>query len=200
MMRVFLLLAVFGSLIITPVFADDARVSERSLGKASAPIVVDEYVSLTCPHCAAFANDVLPDLQKQYVDTGKVRFIFHAYLRDAVDLRAATLAYCLDPDQFYPFVGMLFRNQSQWVLASDPDSILIQYVKLGGLPEDKAKTCMNDKALQEAVISYNMKFTNKSGVQATPTFIINNGAEKIEGDKPLAEFSAIFDRLLAAKK
>ena len=180
--------------------AGDVKLAEHSLGKADAPIVVDEYASLTCSHCAHFAKDILPQLQAKYIDTGKLRLVFHSFVRDGVDLKASTLAYCMPPEQFHAFINVLFNSQMQWTTAANVEQTLIQYAKLGGLAEDKARACLEDKDLQNTLIAERTYATDKLGVQSTPTFIINNGAEKLEGSKPIGDFTALFDRLLAVKK
>ena len=171
---------------------------ERVLGKPDAPIRVDEYVSLTCSHCAAFYNAILPDLEKRYIDSGKVRFILHDYVMDAFGLRAATLARCMPEDEFYPFIKILYKNQQDWV-GIDAEKILISYAKLGGLPEDKAQACLKDTRMQDAIIAERTAVEDK--IEATPTFIItgSTGAkETIKGAQPVEEFDRVFSKLMLA--
>ncbi|MGE3622925.1 MAG: DsbA family protein [Bdellovibrionales bacterium] len=174
-------------------------VPERILGKADAPVTVHEFVSLTCPHCAQFYTDVLPKLKEKYVDTGKVRFIMHDFPMDGVGLRASALARCMPAEQFYPFVEMLFKNQQTWAMSPEPDKILTQYAKLGGLPDEKAKACLTDTKMQDALIALREDASKQYTISSTPTFIINNGADKIEGAQSAEKFSAAFDKLLAPK-
>jgi protein-disulfide isomerase len=173
---------------------------DRILGKADAPITVEEYVSLTCSHCAEFYNKILPELEPKYVDTGKVRFILRDYPLDGTALKAAAVARCMPEEEFYPFVKTLYSNLAQWATATNPEQVLIQFAKLGGLTEDKAKACLQDKSMQDAIIAERMTASSKFNIEATPTFIINYGAEKLDGAREASEFSAVFDRLLAAKK
>jgi len=179
--------------------ADAVALPTHILGKSDAPIVVEEYASLTCPHCADFYDKILPELQAKYIDSGKVRLVFHPFVRDGLDLKASALAYCMPTEQFYPFLSTLFKSQAQWSLGANPDNILVQYAKLGGLDGAKAAACLNDKPMQDALIAVRTQATDKLKIEATPTFIINNGAERMDGARSAAEFSALFDRLLAAK-
>jgi len=179
--------------------AAESIISERILGKADAPVTVDEYVSMTCSHCAQFYNDTLPELEKNYVDNGKVRFILHDFPLDGIALKASSIARCMPEDEFYPFVKVLYKNLANWATAPDPEKALLQYAKLGGLSEDKAKTCLADTKLQDALIESRTFATQQLGVEATPTFVIN-GKETLKGAQPAASFAKIFDRLLAAKK
>jgi len=203
--RTFALLWVLFGFLAVPVLAADVPSAPpplpvRQLGKVDAPIVGDEYMSLTCPHCAAFYSETLPTIEKNYIDTGKVRFVPHFFVRDGLDMKAAALAYCMPEDQFFAFVSILFTNQTQWMSNDKPEAILAQYARLGGLPDDKAKACMDDKTMQDSLIASRTYVDEKLSIQSTPTFLINNGADKIEGAQSADVFSAKFDHLLAVKK
>ena len=195
------LLAIFVTIAASAAFAADDRMADRVLGQANAPIKVDEFVSLTCTHCAEFYEKTLPELEKRYVDTGKVRFILHDFPLDGISLKAAAVARCMPTDEYYPFVKTLFAGQATWAFGSgSPEANLIQYAKLGGLSEDKAKACMGDTALQNAITAERVSAATKYKVEATPTFIINDGIETVKGAESAETFSRIFDRLLAGKK
>ena len=183
--------------VMAPAIANNAPVPDRILGKASAPVTVDEFVSLTCSHCADFYNNILPGLEKDYVDTGKVKFVLHDFPLDGTSLKAAVIARCMPEDEYYPFVKLLYKNQAS---CADPEKIMLQYAKLGGLSDDKAKICLADTKLQDAIIAERTEAASKYNVEATPTFVINGGAEVIKGAQTPAAFTEIFDRLLAPKK
>jgi protein-disulfide isomerase len=176
-----------------------APLPDRVLGKPDAPVKVDEYVSLTCPHCAEFYNDTLPALETNYVDTGKARFVFHNFVLDGVGLKAAQIARCMPEQQFFPFVKMLYKDQNAWAAQIDPAKVLISYAKLGGLPEDQAKACLADTKLQNAIIAERDEATQKYKIEATPTFILNDGEETIKGVAPYEQFAKLLDKLAAEK-
>ena len=200
MARIFACMLGLLILLAAPAFAQDMRLADRVLGKADAPVTVEEYISFTCPHCADFYLNTLPVLKKDYVETGKVRFILRDFPLDSASLKAAALARCMPPDEFYPFVTILYQNQKQWALAPDPSSVFVQYAKLGGLGEDKAKACLSDNTMLDGVIAERTTATQKYNIQSTPTFILNGGADRIDGARPPTEFAAAFDKLLAGKK
>jgi protein-disulfide isomerase len=182
-------------------FADDARMNERVLGKVDAPIKVDEFVSLTCSHCAEFYTSVLPELEKRYIDTGKVKFVMHDFPLDGTSLKAAAIARCMPADEYFPFIKTLFGSQTVWAFgAGNPEANLLQYAKLGGLSEEKAKACATDTKLQDAIIAERTEGSTKYQVEATPTFIVNDGAEVIKGSESVDAFAATFNKLLAAPK
>jgi protein-disulfide isomerase len=181
--------------------ADDPRMALRILGNVNAPVKVDEFVSLTCTHCAEFYNTTLPDLEKRYIDTGKVKFILHDFPLDGASLKAAAIARCMPTDEYFPFIKTLYKTQQSWAFGGgNPETNLIQYAKLGGLSEDKAKACANDSKLQDAIISERTTDGEKYSVQATPTFVINDGVEVVKGAQGADVFSSVFDRILSAKK
>jgi protein-disulfide isomerase len=205
MTKLFAIYGVLAALLMTagtavaPAMADDNLIADRVLGKADAPIVVDEYVSLTCSHCAEFYNDTLPALETKYVDTGKVRFVLHDFPLDGVALKAAQVARCMPADEFYPFVKVLYKNQMAWATSKTPEKNLTQYAMLGGLGQDKAQACLADTKLQDAIVAERTEATEKHDVQATPTFIINK-SQTVKGAQSVDEFSKIFDDILQAKK
>ncbi len=171
-----------------------------SVGKDTAPIKVDEYMSLNCGHCADFYVQTMPELEKRYVETGKVRFVMHDFPLNRDSLKAAAIARCMPDDQYLPFIKTLFSAINAWAYNGNPEAKLVQYAALGGLPADKAKTCANDKKLQDQIIAERIAAATKYRIEATPTFVVNDGAEIINGTMSLEEFSALFDRMLAEKK
>lgn len=177
-----------------------AGVPERVLGKADAPVTMEEYASLTCPHCADFYIKTLPEIEKLYVDTGKLKIIFRDFPLDGTGLKAAALARCMPKEQFYPFIATLYKNLMAWAMSPNPEEVLTQYAKLGGLPAEKAKACLSDNKMFDALVAVRTHATEAYGIDATPVFVLNNGEEKINGAKSLDEFKAAIERALASKK
>ncbi|NTU77162.1 MAG: DsbA family protein [Alphaproteobacteria bacterium] len=175
--------------------AENFAVPERVIGKKDAPVTLQEFASLTCSHCSKFYETILPELQKKYIDTGKVRFILRDFPLDGVALRAAALARCMPVEQFYPFIGVLYKNLGTWAVADNPMKSLQQYAKLGGLSDEKAKACVEDTKMLDALVAGRTAATEKYGVEATPSFIINDG-QKIVGDRSLKEFTDAIDKAL----
>jgi protein-disulfide isomerase len=86
------------------------------LGSEKAPVTIIEYASMTCPHCAHFSENTFPELQKRYIDTGKVRFIFREFPLDALAAAGFMLARCAGTDKFMPVVETLFAKQRDWMV------------------------------------------------------------------------------------
>lgn len=166
-----------------------------TLGSDKAPVTIVEYASLTCPHCAKFANSTFEALKTKYIDTGKVHFIYRDFPFDQVGLRAAMMARCAGPDQFFGFLAVLFKSQESWAGAKDPLDELAKIGRLGGMSKEQFDACMNDKALMDGILNGRLEAEQKLEVKATPTFIING--VKHEGDMPIEEFDKILEPLLS---
>jgi protein-disulfide isomerase len=146
---------------------------DRILGKADAPVTIIEYASLTCPHCAHFDAEVLPNLKTKWIDTGKVRLILRDYPLDEPAMRAAMVARCAPADKFYPFIDTLFHDQQQWVMSKDYKAALARLALLGGMSKSQFDSCLADKSVEDKVLQSRLNATKDLAVEATPTFFIN---------------------------
>jgi protein-disulfide isomerase len=201
------LLTIFVGIFLFPALAAPALAQsagpvfpERVLGQARTPVVIDEFISLTCPHCADFYLNTLPELEKRYVKTGKVRIILHDYPLDGASLKAAALARCMPAETYFAFIRILYDNQKLWAMSPNPDKTLVKYAQLGGLDADRAQFCINDPGMQGAVMAERTAAENQFGVSSTPTFVFNNGVEKMEGASDINSFTATIERMLAHSK
>lgn len=197
-----IMLGIFGIIFADITFAeqqteaparDDARL-HRVLGDPSAPITIEEYASMTCPHCAHFHRDTLPELKKQYIETGKVQYILHDFPFDSLSLRAAVVARCAPESSYYPLISTIFANQEQWARAKDPATALNNMAKLVGVTDDQINACLNDKNMIKKIGEIQLQAQKQYGISSTPSFLING--EKITGAKSVQEFKKIIDRLL----
>src|SRR5438874_8164583 len=152
---------------------------DRILGKADAPITIIEYASLTCPHCAHFAVDVLPKLKQKWIDTGKAKLVLRDFPLDEPALRAAMVARCAPPDKFYPLADTFFSQQEQWVTARDYRAALEKLAKLAGIGDKQFKTCIEDKKLEDQVAQSRLTAAQQLGVSSTPSFFVDG--QKFEG-------------------
>ena len=165
------------------------------LGVPSAPITVIEYSSLTCPHCASFHANTLPDIKKHYIDAGKVRLVYRHFPFDQPALMAAALAECAGRDRFFNFLEVLFGSQNTWARAADPLAALTSIGRLGGLKADAIAACFNDKAMLDRILASRVEGAKEFDINSTPTFIVNG--EKLVGAQPYEQFVAVFERLLS---
>jgi protein-disulfide isomerase len=144
-----------------------------SLGNADAPFVIVEYASMTCPHCAAFYNEVFPQVKEKYIDTGKARFIFREFPLDALAARASMLARCAGEDRFYPMLDGLFETQETWAVPEEGKEKLALIAKQAGFSQETYDKCVNDTELFQKIVAARKKAHEEFGIDATPTFFVN---------------------------
>jgi protein-disulfide isomerase len=183
-----------------PMLADAQTVlqitkDDRILGNPEAPITIVEYASLTCPHCAHFANDVLPDIKKEWIDTGKAKLVLRDYPLDEPALRAAMIARCAPPDRYYAFADTFFAAQEKWVRGPDYREALARLAKLGGMSKEQFDTCLKDTELENKIVEGRLKATQELEVNSTPTFFVNGS--KLAGAPTTEEFEKLLSSLAA---
>jgi protein-disulfide isomerase len=187
-------LAATAALMAAPIAAradSDPRMAPREEGAATAKNVVEEWFSFTCPHCARFAADTYPEIKTKLIDTGKLRWVFHEFTRNKLDMAAGLVARSLPPSRYLPFVDALFAGQAQWAFnqQADPMDELAKMAALAGMPRDSFDKITNDDALRTAMLAVQSEAEQKYSIDSTPTFIINGKAES--GELPYAHFAAL---------
>lgn len=180
------LLTLMGGLAAAPAIARAADpqaastpYSVRALGKTSAPVQVMEYYSLTCPHCAEFETQTLPEVKKKFIDTGKLRLIFRDFPLDAVALMAAQVARSLPASEYYPFVSALFASQDKWAFAAGEHTEaqyqqgIFRYAALAGMDKASFDAALANDKLKQFILDERTDAEQKYHVDATPTFIMD---------------------------
>ena len=175
----------------------DMKLTEKdySMGPADAKVVLVEYASLTCTHCANFHTTVLPSIKKEFVDTGKVRYIYRDFPLDRVALGAAMIASCSGRDSFFGFIDTFYATQGKWSRSPDPISALAGLAKLGGMSQTKFEACLKDVENQNGILQQRLEASNEFKVQATPTVFING--ERYGGGMTLDQMRTLLNRKLA---
>lgn len=170
---------------------------DRVLGDPNAPITIYDYSSLTCPHCAAFHTETLPELKEQYIDTGKAKLVYRDFPFDAVGLRAAMLARCSPPERYYGFLDVLFRSQQSWSRAQDPMQTLAQTGKLAGVSQQAFEACMANQELVDGILKRRLEAEQRFEINSTPSFVIVGGDQQeiVAGNQPLSRFAEILNRM-----
>jgi protein-disulfide isomerase len=168
---------------------------DRILGNPEAPITIVEYASMTCPHCAHFQDDVLPEIRKKWIDTGKAKLVLRDFPLDEPALRAAMIARCAPPDRYYAFADTFFAAQEKWVKASDYREALARLAKLGGLGKDEFDSCLKDTALENRIVESRLVASKELDVNSTPTFFVNGS--KFTGAPTVEEFDKLLSSLSA---
>jgi protein-disulfide isomerase len=170
--------------------------TERSIGKADAPVVIDEYFALTCPHCAHFHQKIMPEVKRDYIDTGKVRIVFHDFIFNEVGLKAAMVARCVSPTAYYELVNTLFQMQDSWTKPGS-ENVLKQVAGFAGLAPAQYDACVSSKPLQDWLLQARADATNIYEISSTPTFIFRGALERVVGAQTYEEFKVAVDRQLA---
>lgn len=169
--------------------------NDRILGNPNAPITIVEYASLTCPHCAHFTDEILPQIKKEWIDTGKAKLVLRDFPLDGEALKAAMIARCAPPDRFYAFIDTFFADQDKWVQASDFQAALGRLAELGGMSKTAVDACLKDTALENKILQGRLTAGKQLGVDATPTFFING--TKFTGAPTVEQFNKLLSGLPA---
>ena len=157
-------------------------------------VAVIEYGSLTCPHCAVFSKETLPELKKAYVDTGKVRFIFREFSRNTLDVAGFVLARCLGDDKAFAADELLFASQDKWAFVDKPLEPLIAAMRPTGMTKDQATQCLNNQKLADGVVAIAKRANDEIKLTGTPTFVIDG--KVYGGELTLDQLKAILDPLV----
>ncbi|MEM9031875.1 MAG: DsbA family protein [Pseudomonadota bacterium] len=156
--------------------ADTSLVEEMTLGNPDATVTVVEYASFTCPHCRSFHENAFKELKAEYIDTGKVQFIYREVYFDRFGLWAGLLARCGGRDRYFGFVDALYASQSDWTAGGDPATIAGNLRKLGrtaGLTDEEVNACLSDQAMAEAMLEVYQTNAAADEINSTPSFVIN---------------------------
>jgi len=166
------------------------------LGPADAKVTITEYASMTCPHCAAFNEQVFPKIKAEYIDTGKVRYIFREFPLDIKAAAGSMLSRCIangDANKYFAVTDLLFKSQSDWVMKNTTES-LTRIGKQAGLSQQQVEDCLKDQALLDKIAADQKYASEVLKVDSTPTFFING--EKIKGEASIEEFEKRINPLL----
>lgn len=192
-----LALAIAAPLLPSAVLAQEARaVVDMTLGDPAAPVTVVEYASFTCPHCANFHKTVMPELKKNYIDTGKVFFTYREVYFDRSGLWGGMIARCAPEDRYFGITDVLYNTQSEWTSAKTPEETVQNLYKIGrqaGMTDEQMNACMSDRDFAEALVAEYQKNSEADGITSTPSFIING--EKAS-NMSYEDFSARLDQEL----
>ncbi len=170
---------------------DAPAYGEMVLGPDTAKVTVIEYASATCPHCAAFYNETFIALKKEYIDTGKIRFIMREFPHNDAALAAFMLARCAPKEKYFPLIDVFFLTQPEWT--QNPLEGLGKIAQQAGFTTAEFDACMKNEAIAKQVLEVRKK-AEGFGVDSIPTFFING--EKYKGDTSIEAMRKLIDPLL----
>ena len=176
--------------------AEATEIIDMVQGVEDAPITVIEYASFTCPHCARFHSDVYKLLRKNYIDTGKIKFIFREVYFDKYGMWASMIARCSGPDRFFGMTDLILNSQSTWARAGDDLAIVEALRKIGrlsGMQDAALDSCLQDGDKLRALVGWYKENAQRDGIQSTPSFLIDGQPYK---NMNYEEFAKILDEKL----
>jgi protein-disulfide isomerase len=176
--------------------AKPVSLPDMVLGSKDAAVTITEFASMTCPHCAAFNEQVFPKIKSEFIDTGKVRYIFREFPLDIKAAAGSMLSRCIangDAPKYFAVTDMLFRQQNDWVVKNTTET-LTRIGKQAGLTQQQVEACLKDQALLDKIAADQKYASDILKVDSTPTFFING--EKIKGETSFEEFTKKINPLL----
>ena len=167
---------------------------EIFLGNKDAKIIVIEYASMTCIHCANFHREVYPKIKENYIDTNKIKFIFRDFPLDKQALFGSVLAKCAPKEKYFDFVKLILNTQKKWVSNDNTfENKLKNIGKLAGLNENKINTCFKDEQIVDSILKSRSNAEKKYNITSTPSLIIN---EKKYSAMSYENFEKIIESLI----
>jgi protein-disulfide isomerase len=167
----------------------DGPLGERSLGKPNAPVTVIEYVSLTCPHCANFQETVFPRVKKEFIDTGKIRFIVREFPIGHTSGHAAIINRCAPEDKYFFLENQFLIRQPEWVSQEVRPDAIYAVAKSSGMSRETFDKCLTNQTIIDGLTEVKQR-GRKYGVIGTPTFFIN-GRKAAQGEVTYYQFKAL---------
>ena len=203
-----IILAICGMVLASPARTEEVKdmgkamleaaspLGDRVLGKADAPVTFIEYASATCPHCAEFHEKVLPQIKAEYVDTGKVKFIFREFPLDNNALAVFMLVRCLPEEKFFPTTDIIFKRQQVWAKAPNPGVEVTKIMTEMGMDKTTFEACVKKEDMAKTLVDYSRKSAKDFGIKGTPALFING--KYIDGHKEMADVKKELDAAIAA--
>lgn len=169
-------------------------IQDRPIGGKNAKVIMVEYASPTCPHCAAFAVDVLPELTTKYIDTGKITFTIRPFIRNVLDAVVFMLAESSPGMTYYNIIDTYFKTQQTWALSDKPRDAMLAVAQQLGFTKESFDAALTNQALFDGMDKARKQALDKFGLTGTPTFYING--KMLSGEQTVAAISAEIDPLL----
>jgi protein-disulfide isomerase len=175
--------------------AKPVSLPDMAIGAANAPVTIVEYAAATCPHCGRFGREVFPKIKAEYIDTGKVRYVFREFPLNVKDVACSMIARRIasdDSGKYFAVVDMQFRQQD--ALFEKTKETLEQIGKQAGLSQQAVEDCLKDQTLMNKIVADRNYAQETLKVEGTPTFFING--EMIAGEMSFDEIDAKIKPLL----
>ena len=177
-------------------YADNEN-SLIAIGSNDAKVKIKIYSSFTCPHCANFHKQVVPEIKKNYVDTGKVQLIFMDFPLDQAAFNASKILHCIEQNKQIGFLDTIYETQNQWTDGSNINEInvnLKKIVKSLGISSSKFDKCLIDEVISDKILNGRIDASRKYSIDSTPTIVINE--QKLEGSVSFKNIKKKIEKLI----
>ena len=151
----------------------EAALAPRILGNPDAPILMAEYFSLSCSHCANFHHGAFKDIKANWIDTGKVRFEMRDFPLRGPAIYAHALARSVPANAYSGMIDILFKKQRDWAASEDPLGELARIARIAGIGQDAFAEIVQNRPLLEGIVAIAQNGYNKFNINSTPSFVIN---------------------------
>ena len=180
-------------------YADDSGLRNNMvvIGSNNAAVKIKVFSSLTCPHCANFHINVVSEIKKNYIDSGKVQLIFIDFPLDKASFNASKLLHCLDKKKQIIFLDTIYEGQSEWTVGSSINEIndnLRKIVKNLGINSARFDKCLNNEVISNKILEGRIDGHQKYSINSTPTIIINE--KKFEGSASFKNIKKKIEKLI----
>ena len=167
------------------------------IGDENASVTIIEYASLSCSHCADFHLNTLPELMKEFVDTGKAKIVFRDFPFNYPALLGSMVLRCVPVEIRYQYSNALYKLQSKWVVRENAKTTqeLYKIMQSGGMSKEEFNQCIKNVDLENEILQGVISAQNEFDIQSTPSFIINGIL--LEGNKPIKDFRQIINKILS---
>lgn len=164
----------------------DITAEDYTLGPADAPVVMFEYASMTCPHCARWAREVFPLLKEHYIDKGYVRYVFREFPLDRVALTVSVAGRCLPRESYIPFVELMYSELETWAQQEDLRGAIKEMARRAGMSGDDFEKCLSTDTDAKKIVERQEQSVKDYCIGGTPTFFIQ-GKKVGNGEIPWPE-------------
>jgi protein-disulfide isomerase len=179
----------------------ELKAEDRTMGDPKAKVVLIEYAAVTCPACAMFNAQIFPRIKSNYIDTGKMLYVFRMFPRMAEDGAGEKMARCVPPDKYFTVIDALFNNQPKWnpeFGVQDSHGGLLQVGRIVGMSAEQVDQCIAAKEDDDRINAVATEGQSRYNVTGTPTFVINGQAQP-SGGMSYEAMAGLLDQALAGK-
>ena len=168
--------------------AQPGPLGDRVYGNRNARVTIIEYVSLTCPYCRQYHANVFPKVKRQYIDTGRVRYIIREYPIGRTAGNAAIATACVSKSKYLPLVEAFLARQSEWVSQEVRPDAIYKVAKSSGMSRAEFDKCLSNQSIIDGLTVVKER-GRKYGVIGTPSFFING--KKLQGTVTFEQMKAL---------